>query len=120
MADGIRVKGYREFVRAIDRASKETKKAVRDELRQAGEVVRRDASQRFAPVSPRSAAGYRVVVRQRGVAVEQRLRKTTGQHPQWGALQMRKALVPAVRDNEAEIEAAFGQAIDRIVNRLAH
>lgn len=112
------VKGYREFLRALDRGGKETKKMLRDELRSGGEIVRADAQARFARINQKSAAGYRVAVRQRGVAVEQRLVKTTGKHPEWGVLQMRVALIPASAAKEPEIERHMERALDRVCNRI--
>ena len=114
----IRVHGLREFQRAAARAGKESKTEVRDALRDAAEPVRRDAVRRFSPVDARSAAGYRVAVRQRGVAVEQRLRKTTGRRPDYGSLQMRRALIPALQTNADTVEREVGKALDRIADHF--
>lgn len=112
------VKDYRDFVRACDRAGRETKKYVRDTFRQVGEPVRVDAAATVAGKSARSAAGMRTVVRVRGVAVEQSRRKTTGHHPEWGAWQMRHALTPALDRNEDETVLAFSRAIDRVCDHF--
>jgi hypothetical protein len=114
----LHVKGLRQFVKACDRAGKESKSVVRAALRSTAVGVRADASTRFAKYHAKSAYGYRVVVRQRGVNVEQSLRKTTGLRPDFGALQMRKALLPALRDNEAELERQVELALDRIVEHF--
>lgn len=116
MAQGqtIRVSGYREFLRACDRSGKATKKEVRGAFREVGEGVRVDAARRIAPVDARTAAGYKVRVRQRGVAVEQSIRKTTGAHKKYGALQMRRALLPALEDNERFADRQMEQAIDKV------
>jgi hypothetical protein len=118
MADALRVKGYREFLRAASQAEKESKKEVRAALREAAEPVRAEAASLFSTISQRSAAGYRVRVRQRGVSVEQSLRKTTGQHPEFGALQMRRALIPALERKQGEIERRMEHAIDRIADHF--
>lgn len=117
-AQTLRVKGYREFLRAASRAEKESKKEVRAALREVAEPVRAEAASLFETVDPRSAAGYRVRVRQRGVSVEQSLRKTTGKHPEFGALQMREALLPALARKEGEIERGMEDAIDRIADHF--
>lgn len=114
----LRVKGYREFMRAAAKAPKDTRKELRAAFREVGETVRADAAQRLDAVSPKSAAGFRTRVRQRGVAVEQSLRKTTGKRPDWGATQMRDALVPALEDKEDETEQAFEDAMDRVADRF--
>lgn len=118
MPNTVRVRGYREFVRACDRAGKESKKEVRDAFRKVGDIVKVDAAARFAHIDQRSAAGYRTVVRQRGVAVEQRLGRTTGTRPDFGALQMRKALDPALAAKEGEIVKAFDDAIDKVADHF--
>jgi hypothetical protein len=110
------VHGYKEFLRACNAADKAAKKEVRTILREVGDVVKRDAAARFSAVDTRSAAGYRTAVRQRGIAVEQRLRKTTGQHPEWGAYQMRKALLPALRENTVRFEQEMSHALDLIAD----
>lgn len=117
-AQTLRLKGYREFQRAVRRAGKESRTEVRAALREAVEPVRAEAVSRFSLIDARSAAGYRTAVRQRGVAVEQRLRKTTGRHPEYGSLQMRRALLPALASNEELIEQRVEQALDRIANHF--
>ncbi len=103
-------------MRATARTQPAARREVRAALREAADPVRQDATRRFSVIDERSAAAYRVVVRQRGVAVESRLRKTTGKHPEYGALQMRKALLPALDDNERQIEHRVEHAIDRIAD----
>jgi hypothetical protein len=108
------VNGYKELVAASRLLVPEERKAVRTAFAGAGELVRADAVPRLAKYSTRSAAGLRVRVRQRGVEVEQSLRKTTGVHPQFGALQMRKALLPALYRKQDEIVAEFDKALDEV------
>ena len=117
MAAGtVRVKNQREFLRACARADKATRKEVREALKKVGEPVRRDAAAAFSAVDRKSAAGYRVVVRQRGVAVEQRYGRTTGQHPEFGRMQMTRALLPALAGNEDEIVRGMERALDEIAD----
>jgi hypothetical protein len=118
--DSVRVTGYRELLRACDNAGRDIKRETRGVLREAGDVVRERGAELFQPYSARSAAGYRVRVRQRGVSVEQSLRKTTGKRPKFGALQMTKALLPALDDEgEAFVEKLEG-AMDTISERFSH
>lgn len=119
MADEtLKVRGFKEFVRACDHAGKETKKQVRGTFRKVGDIVKVEAAARFASYDARSAAGYRTVVRQRGVSVEQSLRKTTGKRPDFGALQMTKALIPALDDKADEVEHAMEAAIDKVADHF--
>lgn len=110
----IVVKGYRELIRGLATADKESKRKIRATFRAVGDTVRNDATARFAPVDARSAAGYRTRVRQRGIVVEQSLRKTTGQHPEWGSYQMRHALLPALMSNQDEMNDKLEQALDAV------
>lgn len=108
------VEGLKPLLKAAKNAGSATNREVRAALRESGEIVRADAAQRLTKYSATSAAGLKVRVRQRGVAVEQSLRKTTGAHPQYGSLQMRRALLPALAKNEPEVEAEFEKALDKI------
>lgn len=114
----LQVHGYRQFMQALQLADKESRKAARDELRKAAEHVRLDGAQLFAPTDARSAAGYRTRVRQRGVAVEQSLRRTTGTRPNFGGLQMRRALLPALERNEERTVRETEDALERICDRF--
>lgn len=116
----LRVRGYREFVRATNRAGLDARRAVRANFRQVGEPVRADAQRRFAKYSQRSATSFRVAVLVSGIRVEQGLRKTTGKRPDYGALQMRKALLPALQAKAPEVERAMEHAIDQVADHFDH
>jgi hypothetical protein len=94
------------------------RKEVRSALRDAGQQVREDAAQKTAGKlrSPKSAAGYRVVVRQRGVFVEQSLRKTTGLRPKWGGTQMRDSLIPALEEDKDDTARRMEEAMQNVVD----
>jgi hypothetical protein len=113
---GVRVNGYREFVRAANRTSREARKEIREALRDVGEVVRADAADRFSTYDEQSAGGFRVRVRERGVAVEQSHRRTTGTRPDFGALQMRRALIPAGEENEQDVDERMQEALESIAD----
>lgn len=114
----VRVRGYKEFARACNKAERETKGEVRGVYKQVGEIVRREAAGRFAPIDAGSAAGFRVAVRTRGVSVEQRRKRTTGNRGDYGALQMRRALLPAMAEKENEVVEAFEDALDKVADIL--
>jgi len=118
MADAtLRVKNLREFLRASDHAGAESKSLTRRTLSRAGEVVRADWAGSFSQIDKRSAAHLRVKVVQRGVFVEQGLRKTTGLHPEYGALQMRFGLRALARV-QPEIESELERDIDVIADHF--
>lgn len=112
----LRVKGYREFLRATARAEKSVGKETRAAFKEVGEIVRLEAARLFDRFDAKSAAGYRTRVRQKGVAVEQSLRRVTGNRPDYGALQMREALLPAVEDKERETVKALEDAMDKVAD----
>ncbi len=114
MVSSVTISGYQELLRACDKAGGSVRREVRAAFREVGEQVRVGAQQRFAPVDARSAAGYRVIVRQRGVAVEQVIPRTTGLHPEFGVLQMHEALIPSLEANEPVLERELDEALDKV------
>lgn len=118
MADEIRLVGFRELVRACDAMGGELKSLLRDELRKAGEIVRDDARRRFSAIDVGSAFGFGVSVRRAGiVSVEQRRRRVTGKRGDYGALQMRRALMPAVEAKRGEVEKEVEELLDYLGRR---
>jgi hypothetical protein len=112
MAESIRIFGLDELDRAFQQMRKEVLKELRPQLRQAGEIVRAEGQSLFSRIDVGSAAGYKVRVRQRGVAVEQSLPRVTGLRGDYGALQMNIALLPALQSKEAEVVSKIEQMIE--------
>jgi hypothetical protein len=111
----VRVRGLRELDRALKNADADLSKGLRDELKEAGELVRDEARQRFLPIQPRSAESFTVRVRGGGqVFVEQRRRRTTGLRPDFGVLQMQTALLPALEAREGDVIRKVDDLLDRI------
>jgi hypothetical protein len=109
----LAVDGYRDLLRALDRRPRNPARGPRH----APARRRRDPApppSGACPPSTRSAAGYKVRVRQRGVAVEQSLKRTTGLHPEWGAYQMRHALLPALDETAPETDRRMELALDAV------
>lgn len=114
----LRVKGMKEFLVVCDHAGKDTKKQVRGAFRKVGDIVKADAQPRYRPSDSKSASGLRTIVRQRGVSVEQSLRKTTGRHPEWGGWQMRHGLLPALEAKTGEVNREMEHAIETVVEHF--
>lgn len=96
-----------EGLNTLFRDLKELEPIVLKELKlafgQIAEVVARDARLFFRRYNEQSAYGFAGGVRQSGlVVVQQTRRKTTGLRPDFGALMMRKALLPARGKNMSE------------------
>lgn len=119
MAKGttLETRGLSGLIKAGDAAGKETKKMVRDTLRHVAAPVLADARSSLSRYDQRSASRLGISVRRAGsVAVEQRLRRTTGAHRQFGSLQMTEALMPALDENADMIERRFEAALDDIAD----
>lgn len=111
----IQIKGLAALNRAFKRYDKQAQRGLERDLLDAANIVALDARARFSFYDLRSAAGYRPRTRGFGrIVVEQRRRKTTGQHPEYGALQMRKALVPALYSQQEPVLKRVEQMLDRI------
>ena len=110
----IVVKNQAAVERSFRQVRKDTLKLMRPALRRAAEPVRAEAASLFNRYDPRSAAGYKVRVRARGVAVEQSLKRTSGLHPSFGSLQMRQALLPALRDKGEAVKDEIANMVDMV------
>lgn len=118
MRQAVRVEGLRELQRALRAADAELARELNRELRRAADIVAQDARGRFAQYDARSAAGFRGRVKGGGRAVaEQRRRRTTGQHPEYGALQMTRALLPALAAKRPQVERSVEQMLDGVLRR---
>jgi hypothetical protein len=87
---------------------------LREHLKRTAEPVAAEARSLVSkyPGAKVSTIGPRVVLR--GVYVTQRARTVTGQHPQFGALQMVRAFIPALEHNVEAIEQGAEEALDTI------
>lgn len=108
------VKGYKELLQAFAHTEADVNKGMRGVLKEVGEIVRVDAAARMSHYDGRSAAGFRTVVSQLGVDVRQSIR---GKHirPQFGGVQMKRALLPALDAKSGETVAAFEVFLDRVL-----
>jgi hypothetical protein len=111
----IKITNLRQFHRALKDYDEDLKRELEQELKDAADIVRTDARRRFSTIDVRSAAGFRPRVKGFGrVLVEQSRRRSTGQRPDFGSLQMRRALIPAVYDNRERVMDAVENMLDRI------
>ena len=113
----VNVKGYREVIRALNRTDKETKKTLKDALKAAAEPVAADARSLIAKYQGASVSTIQPRVVTSGVYVTQRAKKKTGKRPDFGSLQMRRGLIPALYDHENDIVDGVDHAIGILINR---
>lgn len=116
MAEGaVRVTGVKELVRACGGYRSALAREIRGELLEAAKLVSDDARSRFARIDARSAMGLRPQARASGRAlVSQRYGRVTGSRGDFGALQMKRALLPALGSKR---EAVLDR-IDQMLGRL--
>lgn len=114
-AETIRVKGYKEAARALGRVNKDAKLALFKGLRDAAEPIAQDARSRLARYQGLQTSTIRPSARVTGVFVVQRAKKRTGLRPDFGSLQMRAGLIPALAEHGDdiidEVEDAFAALI---------
>ena len=119
----VRPEGLGELIGALKLLEDGLAVELREGLREGGLIVQEQARRDFirnqgyggsrrsrtrVESARKSAEKFRTYVRSNSlVSVEQTLRKTTGAHPEWGALQMTKGLIPA-RD----------ETLDRVAERI--
>jgi hypothetical protein len=85
-------------------------------LRRAAEPVAADARRREQRWRGASISTIGPRVTPAGVSVTQRARKVTGTRPDFGALQMREAMLPALADHVDDVERAAEDVLDVILN----
>ena len=111
MAETIRVKGYRETARALQRVNKGAKLALYSGLRDAAEPIAADARARLSGYGGIKTSSIRPRVGMRGIYITQGAKKVTGLRPDFGSLQMKHGLLPAAYGRQDDIvdrvEAAF-------------
>jgi hypothetical protein len=113
-----KVVGYKETIRDLKEFDKNTRRDVRATFRRVGDKVKAESAAGIAEHDVKSAARVRTYVRQRGVSVEQSLRRTTGLHPEWGPWQMRHGFLPALADNKDDLLRDIDHALEEAAARF--
>lgn len=129
MADGVRVEGLTELVRACDILADEVPSRLRDGLKaRVGDPVARDARallvsstlQTSATTRLKTADGIKAQVTRAGeVLVVQTLRKSrveSRRRHNWGKLQMEHGFLPALERNTDRTVRAIGELIDEAIH----
>lgn len=110
----VKVEGLKELQRALRNYDKVLAKELRVELKKAAEIVAQEATARFSGINPMSAAGFRPRARGASAFVQQTRRRTTGLRGDYGALQMRIALLPALEAKEPAVVQQLEGMLDRL------
>jgi hypothetical protein len=113
----VRIEGLRETTRALRAIDDGRDKAVRLGLKAAAIPVSADANRRLdryqsiGPIVPGASLATA------SVFIRQSKRKVTGKRADFGALQMRKGLIPAAREGEAEFTVRVDEAIGFLIHK---
>lgn len=110
----VRIRGLRETQRAFKRMSGTLDVTLREHLKRTAEPVAREAQSIASQWqgAKTSTIGPRVV--QAGVFVTQRARTVSGLRGDFGSLQMRKAMIPALEHHVDTVERGAEEALDVI------
>ena len=111
----VRVRGYRETMRALRYVENGTRDSWKDAFKKAAEPIAAEARTRIGryPGASTGTIGPRVVTT--GVFVTQRKKKVTGRGD-FGGLQMRHML-DVLGEREGDVEQAVEQAFDDLADR---
>lgn len=115
MEVGYRIEGLTELLEAERTVGAKTEGILTEHLLQVGGVIAEDARTRYQPFSSRGGAGVQAKVFTSGLWVLQTLRKSRDprrQRPNFGPLMMRRAFLPALRDNSTRAVAAARAAVE--------
>lgn len=115
MAQTLRVVGYREAASALNKVNRKAKATLFAGLRAAAEPIALDARQRLMGYQGMSTSTIRPSATQRGVVVVQRKKKTTGKRPDFGSLQMKQGLLPALYQNQDDISQKVEDAFTALI-----
>lgn len=114
----IVVEGYAQLDRAFRKVSKEVdpqaSKRMRGEFKRAAEPVAATAREKISRYQGASLQTIHPVAYARGVYVVQDARKVSGLRGDFGLLQMRTGLEPALEQNKALVLREIEGALDRI------
>ena len=114
MSGAVRVHGLMELNRAFKKIDSEIGTVLRADLLHAAQPVAESAKGKIGRYQGASLGTIVPKVLSRSVFVYQNARKVTGLRGDYGALQMRKGLEPALEENTERIVASVNLAIDRL------
>lgn len=111
----VEVKGLREFQRDMRRASKDVAKEFTKTMVELGAPIAADARSRADRYGSAVSNKIRPRVKGASLFLESRAR-SKGIRPDFGALVMGQALIPAVEGHADEVVDGFSKAVDELWN----
>jgi hypothetical protein len=117
MAETIRVKGLRELTRAFRNLEDDTWPELRKQLKESAQPVAESARTKISQYRGASLGTIRPRVTTSSVFVTQTKRKVTGKRGDYGGLQMRTGLIPALDENTDRVVRDLEHMLDRLGRR---
>jgi hypothetical protein len=114
----VRVEGLRELNAALGKFAKDAQKELQKELRAVAEPIAADTRSRLGGLGGRTVAGVSAGSSAGAAIVRQRARRTTGLRPDFGALQMRRGFLPALKAGEPGVIRAVDEMLDRLAGQF--
>ena len=111
-AETVRVKGLRELQRDLRKVEKGLRKEVDASLKLAAEPVVEQARANLARYAGAKLNTIKPRVNTGRVYVRQNARKVTGKRPDFGSLQMRVGLIPALQERQGEVIRIMEDQLD--------
>jgi hypothetical protein len=112
----VKVKGLRELRQAFKAMDREVSRELDNELKGIAQAVADEARNRFSAIDARSASGFKPRLRGFGSVLVVQTRRSKHVRPDFGSLQMRRALIPALWAKASDTE----RAVDSMLARLEH
>ncbi len=117
MAGAVRIKGLREVDKAFRTMDKDAAKALRKALVEAARPVAETAQETLSRYRGASVKTIRPRASVRGAFVTQGAKKVTGKRGDFGTLQQRTVLEPALEANSDKVMEGAERAIDALSRR---
>lgn len=117
MPASIKVKGLKELDSAFKAMDKGLQKELRSDIKRIVEPVAVDARRLAARFGNKTAGGLQAGARAGVGVVRQRMRRTTGAHPEFAGLLVATAMQPALDRNEDVVVRGVEDLIDRVADR---
>jgi len=106
--------GLRELIAAFGKIDRKLGRSLGDELKKVAEPVSRSAQTKVGRYAGASVTTIRPRRQGATVYVEQGARKVTGRRGDYGALQMRNVLEPALEENQAAVHEGLDDFLGRL------
>lgn len=116
-AGSVRVEGLAELHRNLAALGSDVKRELQRELRGVAAPVATDVRGRLAGLNGRTISGVRPASRPGAALVRQSARSTTGTRPDFGALQMRRGFLPALRAAGPDTVRRVEALLDRVARK---